>query len=97
MAFERLRGGARRCVPEPHRSVVRGRRDQLAVWREGDGTNGMSMAFECLQQWAPLFYYLRTPLNPIEHLSLKLFANYTPLRCEYKGTAIYLQRCFVDN
>jgi len=73
MALERLCGGACHCVPEPDGPVVRGRRDQRAVWRGGDGDDGVSMAFERLQQRAPLLYYLRTSLNPIEHLSLKLF------------------------
>jgi hypothetical protein len=46
MALEHLCGRACRCVLEPNGPVVRDRRDRRAVWRKGDGVDGVIMALE---------------------------------------------------
>ena len=50
MALERLQRRSRGRVPEPDRLVVRARRHQLAVRREGDRVDRARMALERLQR-----------------------------------------------
>jgi len=54
MALERLQGRSRAGVPQPDRLVVRRRRQQLAVRREGHGLDTVRMALERLQQGIPI-------------------------------------------
>ena len=46
MAYERAAARPRRRLPQPYRVVVRGRRDQLAVGREGHRLDIGRMAYE---------------------------------------------------
>ena len=48
MALERLPHRARAGVPQLDGPVVRGRRQRLAVWREGHGADRVCMALERL-------------------------------------------------
>lgn len=51
MVLEHAAARPCRRVPQPHRLVQRGRRDQLPVRREGDGADVGGMALEQLATW----------------------------------------------
>jgi len=57
MALKCLQGRSRAGVPQPDGLVVRGRRQQFAIQREGHGIDQVRMALKRLQQGIPVLFY----------------------------------------
>jgi hypothetical protein len=96
MALERRQGRSRAGVPQPDRPVVRCRRQQLAVRREGHGLDPVRMALERLQQGIPIILDLWLSLHPFRHAVFELLPHYAHRRCKHKRTTVRLKGSLLD-
>ena len=96
MALECATYCSRGRIPEPNRLVVRRRRHQLAVWREGDRPDRTRMAFERTVRRIPGFFSMQSIFNARISLIPELLPNFTFPWTECESSAIYLERNLFD-
>jgi hypothetical protein len=96
MALECAAHRSRGRVPEPNRLVVRRRRHQLAVWREGDRPDRTRMALESTMRRIPGFFSVQGIFNAWMSLIPELLPNFTLPWTEYESSAICLEGSLFD-